>query len=67
MSKDRAYKLTGLFFMALLLFNFPLLGLFGRGAAIGGIPLLYLYLFLVWGILIFLTMRIAGSTDNNKP
>ncbi|MCB0568867.1 MAG: hypothetical protein KDC66_03850 [Phaeodactylibacter sp.] len=67
MGKDRLYKLSGLFILALFLFNFPIVGLLGKGQLAGDIPLSYLFLFLAWGILIFLTMRIVGPDDSTKP
>lgn len=45
-------RLLALFAAGWLLFNYPLLALFGRVGAAGGIPSLYLYLFLAWGLLI---------------
>ena len=44
----RRDRLIGLFLLALLLLNPPLLLLFGRGGTLFGVPLLYLYLFVVW-------------------
>ena len=38
----------GIFLLALFLFNFPLINIFGKDIIIAGIPLLYLYIFLVW-------------------
>ncbi len=67
MARDRWYKLLGLFCAAFLCFNFPLLNLFSKGRFVGGAPLLFFYLFLAWAVLIFLTMRIAGSNDKAKP
>ena len=45
-------RLLALFAAAWLLFNYPLLALLGRLGAPGGIPALYLYMFLAWGLLI---------------
>jgi hypothetical protein len=46
--KDKAAKLTGLFVLSLLLFNFPLLMIFSKGEQWNGIPLVLLYLLFVW-------------------
>ena len=57
---DRSAKMVGIFFLSLLVFNFPLLGLFGKGQPLFGIPILFSYIFIVWlGIitLIFLNVR----------
>lgn len=45
-------RLAGLFLVGLLLLFSPLLGLFEGPAHWRGIPLLYLYLFGVWALLI---------------
>ena len=45
-------RLVGLFALALLLFNFPLLALWDRDLRVWGLPLFPLALFLVWGLLI---------------
>jgi membrane protein implicated in regulation of membrane protease activity len=44
----RRDRLIGLFLLALMLLNPPLLLLFGRGSALFGLPLLYVYLFAAW-------------------
>lgn len=45
-------RLGGLFALALLLFNFPLLSLWDREATLWGVPLFPAALFLIWGLLI---------------
>ncbi len=46
-------RLVTLFLAGMVLFNFPLLSLFDRAApTLGGVPLLYVYVFLVWAILV---------------
>jgi hypothetical protein len=58
MSADRNTKLIGLFVLSLLLFTFPLLDLFGREQYVFGLPLLYVYLFVVWLVVIILLRRL---------
>ena len=41
-----------MFLLGLLLFNYPLLALFGRPVDVVGIPLIYAYLFLAWALVI---------------
>lgn len=41
-------KLVLLFALTALILNFPVLAIFNRGSTLGGIPVLYLYLFGVW-------------------
>jgi hypothetical protein len=61
MMKDAGQKLWLLFVAGALLLNFPLLAIFNRAATLGGIPVLYVYLFGIWtaGILavLFLARR----------
>jgi hypothetical protein len=45
-------RLLGLFALALLLFNFPLLALWDRDATLLGLPLFPAALFIVWALLI---------------
>ena len=54
-------RLAGLFLLGLLLFNFPLLCLFNRPVMVVGVPLLYLYLFVAWWVIIALTLAISRS------
>ncbi len=52
-------RLIGLFLFGLLLFMPPLIGVFDRATLVGGMPVLYLYLFLAWGMLIALLSLIV--------
>jgi hypothetical protein len=45
-------RLIGLFVLALLLFNFPLLALWDRDATLFGLPLFPTALFVLWALLI---------------
>lgn len=38
-----------------MLLNAPMLTIFSREATVGGVPLLYVYLFVVWAVFIVLT------------
>ncbi len=57
----RNRRLSALFWLGLLLFNYPLLSLFDVPVIILGVPLLYGYLFGVWLLLIFLLALTARS------
>ena len=48
----RRDRLIGLFLLALVLLNPPLLMLFGGGDTVFGLPLLYLYIFVAWLLVI---------------
>ena len=60
----RRNRLFCLFLLAALLLNFPLLTLFDRPLLVAGIPLIYLYLFLVWGALIW---AVYMATHRRRP
>lgn len=53
--REKHSRLTAVFAIAFLAFNFPILALFGKGTLLWGIPVLYLYLFAAWLALILLT------------
>jgi hypothetical protein len=63
MTRDKinGRRLVGLFLLGMLLFNFPLLHLFNRPVLVLGIPLLYLYLFVAWSLIIFLILAISRA------
>ena len=45
-------RLVAVFLIGCVLFNYPVLSLFDRGAELFGIPLLYAYVFAAWAGLI---------------
>ncbi|MDO8448431.1 MAG: hypothetical protein Q7T10_06450 [Rhodoferax sp.] len=48
-------RLVAIVLLGCVLFNYPVLSLFSKPGALLGIPLLYLYIFIVWALLIGLT------------
>lgn len=48
----RSEKLVALAMAAAVALNYPILHLFGGSSLVLGLPLLYLYLFLVWAVVI---------------
>jgi hypothetical protein len=48
----KGQRLVALFLLGCMLFNYPLLNLFSYHGAVFGIPLLYVYVFSVWALLI---------------
>jgi hypothetical protein len=61
-------RLLALFLLGILVFTPPFLGIFNTPRLVAGIPLLYLYLFIVWGMLIAivaLTVRAAEDEDED--
>lgn len=70
MTRDKinGRRLVGLFLLGTLLFNFPLLHLFNRPVLVLGIPVLYLYLFATWSLIILLILIVSRSkTDKPFP
>lgn len=65
-SRERLVALT---LLGALLFNFPLLKLFGAEVLVFGVPLLFFYVFLVWAVFLWLVARVlsrqsAASADS---
>lgn len=50
----KTQRLAVLFVLGNLLFNYPLLALFNRATLVAGAPLLYVYVFAAWALLIAL-------------
>lgn len=48
----KGQRLIALFLLGLVLFNYPVLSLFSRSATVGGVPLLFAYLFAAWAVFI---------------
>ena len=55
----RAQRLGALCLLGMLLFNYPILAVFNVDATVFGIPVLYFYFFLAWGLLIGLMAIVA--------
>jgi hypothetical protein len=60
-------RLVALFLLGCLLLNFPLLYLFERDATIGGVPLLFVYVFAAWIALIVLVALVVERGDADEP
>ncbi len=61
-------RLVSVFLLGALLFNYPLLDLFNRPRLVFGLPILYLYLFGSWSLIIFLVHLICrGRPDGPLP
>jgi len=56
MSPDnrKSKLLVALFLFGFVLLNYPLLSLLNINRTVSGLPLIYLYIFGIWGLLIFL-------------
>jgi hypothetical protein len=62
--KTNGRRLVGLFLLSLLLFNYPLLCLFNKTVLFMGIPVLALYLFGTWTLIILLMLIISRSNPD---
>jgi len=58
MHTDKPYRLFGIFLLAALLFNYPIVGLLDKHLLWGFIPLIYIYFFGVWLMIILGTLLI---------
>lgn len=57
----RGARLTATAALAMLLFNFPFLGVFDADSLVAGLPAIWLYLFVVWGATIALVAWVVRS------
>jgi hypothetical protein len=63
MMTKRKASLIVLALVGLLVLNYPWLSLFSTGGLFFGFPVLYLYLFLVWGAFIFLVGLLIETNE----
>lgn len=59
----RGARLACLFLLGVLLFNYPVLALFNVRGAVFGVPVLYVYLFTAWALVIALVARVMETGD----
>ena len=64
--KSKHQRLLALFILFLLLFNYPLISTVNRPVLAGGIPLLYLYLFGTWLLMILLLAWVVKRYSSQK-
>jgi hypothetical protein len=62
--EKRAPRLVALCMLGCLLFNYPILALFNVPGAVFGIPVLYVYIFVAWALLIAL-MALTVERDGD--
>lgn len=56
-------RLVAIVLLGCVLFNYPVLSLFSKPGALFGIPLLYLYIFVVWAVLIGLIAWVIERSE----
>ncbi|HSM92941.1 MAG TPA: hypothetical protein VLT47_08620 [Anaeromyxobacteraceae bacterium] len=61
----KADRLVALFLLGFVLFNYPFLAVFNQARRVLGVPLLYLYLFAAWGVVIALAAAITAGGDDS--
>ena len=59
-------RLFALFLLGCLLFNYPILSLFNLDSFLFGIPLLYLYMFVVWTVLIVMIVFVTRPREKTR-
>lgn len=60
----KGQRLAAVFLLGCLALNYPLLFLFARDVEILGVPLLYAYVFIAWGLLIVLLAWVVEAPDD---
>ncbi len=65
--KRVAERSVATFFFASVAFSPPFLSIFGADAFVFGLPLLYLYLFAAWGLVIAMVAWIADLGSGPPP
>ncbi|MDZ7579310.1 MAG: hypothetical protein U5R30_01420 [Deltaproteobacteria bacterium] len=61
-----ARRLFAIFLLGCLLFNYPILSLFNLELFLGGIPLLYVYLFAAWTVMIVMIVFIMRAQNKSR-
>jgi hypothetical protein len=56
-------RLAALCLLGVLLFNYPVLAVFNVDGTLFGVPVLYAYFFLAWGVLIALMALVVEARD----
>lgn len=63
-SRLTTQRLAAVFLLGCLLFNYPVLALFNKAAAVFGIPALYAYLFIAWlGFIALIALIVERRQD----
>jgi len=58
----KSKRLVALFLFGFALLNYPILSLLNLDITVFGIPLVYIYIFGVWGLLIFLSALVMSRS-----
>lgn len=63
--KLKNQRLAAVFVLGGIFFNHPILALFDRPVTWGGVPLFYIYLFLLWALIIGAILLIARRQSSS--
>lgn len=63
MKKRHIQKLVILSIGLVIFLNLPIIYIFNKNTSIWGVPLLYAYIFLVWGVSILITYTVIKRHD----
>jgi hypothetical protein len=58
----KSKRLVALFLFGFVLLNYPILSLLNLNITVFGLPLLYIYIFGIWGLLIFLSALVISRS-----
>jgi hypothetical protein len=61
----KSKRLVALFLLGFVLLNYPILSLLNISNTVFGLPLLYLYIFGIWGLLIFLSALVTSRSKEH--
>ncbi len=59
---QKSKRLVALFIFGFIFLNYPILSLFNVKITLFGLPLLYIYIFGVWSLLIFLSALVVSRS-----
>ena len=62
----KSKRLVALFLFGFVLLNYPILSLLNINITIFGFPLLYIYIFSIWGLIIFLSALVMSRSKEHK-
>ena len=62
----KSKRLVALFLFGFVLLNYPILSLLNLNITVFGLPLLYIYIFGIWGLLIFLSALVISRSKEHS-
>jgi hypothetical protein len=62
----KSKRLVALFLFGFVLLNYPILSLLNLDITVFGIPLVYLYIFGIWSLLIFLSALVMSRSKKRR-